>query len=123
MTPAGAIDKLGFRRWYERQLYACHGWLVAGLVCVFALIALLGDLSVLKLGSESAIDLVAAFAAGLIAWHALWQYMSMLMQALHLSERSTCRGCGTHGRYRLVGATSRSMTVSCRKCEAEWTIE
>ena len=61
--------------------------------------------------------------AGLIGWYALQRYLSMLLLALRLSERSTCARCGTYGRYRLIGATARSMTVSCRNCEREWTIE
>src|SRR3990170_4783888 len=81
MTPAGAIGKLGFRRWYERQLYACHGWLAASLLCAFALLALLEDLSLLELGLNAAVVLVAACAAGLLAWYALWRYLSMLLQA------------------------------------------
>ncbi|MGH8707905.1 MAG: hypothetical protein ACREVD_07590, partial [Burkholderiales bacterium] len=120
---AGAIGKLGFRRWYERQLYACHGWLVASLLSAFALLAVLEDLSLRHLGLEAVLLLIAACAAGLIAWYALWRYLSMLLQAQHLSERSTCKRCGTYGRYRLVGATPRSMTVSCRQCGAEWTIQ
>jgi predicted RNA-binding Zn-ribbon protein involved in translation (DUF1610 family) len=123
MNPAGAIGKLGFRRWYERQLYACHGWLVGSLLSAFALLALLEDLSLLALGLNAAVVLVAACAAGLLAWYALWRYLSMLVQAQHLSERSTCPRCGTYGQYRLVGATAKSMTVSCRKCGAEWTIQ
>ena len=123
MDPAGAIGKLGFRRWYERQLYVCHGWLIGSLLCAFALLALLEDLTLLELGLEAALVLVAACAAGLICWYALWRYLRMLAQAQHLSERSTCRGCGTYGRYRLVGASANSMTVSCRKCDAEWTIQ
>ncbi len=123
MDPAGAIGKLGFRRWYERQLYACHGWLVASLLCAVALLALVEDLSFLELGLEAVLVLVAACAAGLLAWYTLMRYLSMLLQAQHLSERSTCKRCGTYGRYRLVSATVRSMTVRCRKCDAEWTIQ
>ncbi len=123
MDPAGAIGKLGFRRWYERQLYACHGWLVASLLCAVALLALVEDLSFLELGLEAVLVLVAACAAGLLAWYTLMRYLSMLLQAQHLSERSTCTRCGTYGRYRLVSATVRSMTVRCRKCDAEWTIQ
>lgn len=122
MDPAGAIGKLGFRRWYERQLYVCHGWLVASLLSAVALLALLEDLTLLELGFKAAVVLGAACASGLLAWYALWRYLSLLLQAQRLSERSTCARCGTYGRYRLVGATPRSMTVSCRKCGAEWTI-
>ena len=123
MTPAGAIGRLGFRRWYERQLYACHVWLIACVLCAAALLALVEVLSLTELNLDAVLALLAACAAGLIAWYSLWRYVSMLMQAQHLSERSTCGRCGTYGRYRVIGATPRSMTVSCRNCEREWTIE
>jgi hypothetical protein len=123
MDPAGAIGKLGFRRWYERELLVCHAWLVACLLCAFALLAVLEDLNVREAGWSAVPMLLAAFAAGCIAWYALARYLSMLMRALRLAERSTCPGCGAHGRYRLVGASARAMTVHCRECEKEWNIE
>lgn len=123
MLPAAAIGRLGFRRWYERELIVGHGWLVACLLCVFALLALFEDLSYRSAGLDSLIDLVTAFAAGWIAWTTLKRYVLMLLRAQHLAERSTCKPCGAYGRYRLVGATSSSMIVCCRNCGNEWTID
>ncbi|MDH3318818.1 MAG: hypothetical protein OEO84_03920 [Betaproteobacteria bacterium] len=123
MNPAGSIGKLGFRRWYERQLYASHAWLVACLVSGFGMFALLEDLAGRAFGAQAAIVLMVAFAAGAIAWYALARYLRMLLRAQHLAERSTCEACGTYGLYRLVGATPRFMIVSCRKCAHEWRID
>jgi len=123
MDPAGAIGKLGFQRWYERELLLCHSWLVACLLCAFALLALLEDLSLRDFGWGTAAALAAAFAAGCIAWYALARYLGMLLRALHVAERSTCPGCGAQGKYRLVSASAHAMTVHCRKCEREWTID
>ena len=123
MNPAGAIGKLGFQRWYERELLLCHSWLVACLLCAFALLALLEGLDLREDGWAAAPALVAAFLAGCIAWYALARYLSMLLRAMHVAERSTCAHCGEHGRYRLVSATARSMTVHCRKCDSEWAID
>ena len=123
MDPAGAIGKLGFERWFERELLVCHSWLVACLLCAFALLALLEDLSVRESGWAAVPGLLAAFAAGAIAWYALGRYLAMLMRALHISERSRCPHCGTHGKYRLVSATARAMAVHCRRCDGEWSIE
>jgi len=123
MNPAGAIGKLGFRRWYERELLLCHTWLVACLLSAFALLALLEDLNLAEAGWRAVPVVITAFAAGCIAWYALARYLAMLMRALHIAERSKCARCGVHGRYRLVGATPRSMTVHCRNCAEEWTIE
>jgi len=122
MQPAAAIGKLGFRRWYERELLVGHGWLVACLLCAFALLALIEDLGYRTAGLGPLITIVAAFAVGCIAWYALQRYLQMLFRAQHLAERSTCKRCAAYGRYRVIGATSSSMTVCCRNCGNEWTI-
>jgi hypothetical protein len=123
MDPAGAIGKLGFRRWYERELLVCHAWLVACLLSAFALLALLEDLNLREAGWGAVPVVAAAFAAGGIAWYALARYLSMLLRAQRVAERSSCPGCGAHGKYRLVSATTRAMTVHCRKCDREWAID
>ena len=123
MTPAGSIGKLGFRRWYERELLLAHAWLAACVLCTFATLALIEGLELRRLGIESAPVLLAAFAGGVIAWYALTRYIGMVMRAQHLAAHSTCARCGTYGRYRLVGATPRAMIVCCRECEKEWTID
>jgi polyferredoxin len=123
MDPAGSIGKLGFRRWYERQLYASHAWLVACLFSGFGMFALLEDLTWHAFGLHAAMGLILAFAAGAIAWYALARYLGMLLRAQRLAERSTCAACGTYGRYRLVSATPTFMIVSCRKCAHEWRID
>ncbi|MEO8716838.1 MAG: hypothetical protein ABI423_01320 [Burkholderiales bacterium] len=123
MDPAGSIGKLGFRRWYERQLYASHGWLVASLCSGFGMFALLEDLAWHAFGMQAVLVLVVAFVSGGIAWYTLARYLGMLLRAQHLAERSTCGACGTFGKYRLVGATPNYMFVSCRKCAHEWRID
>ena len=95
MDPAGAIGKLGFERWYERELLLCHSWLVACLLCAFALFALLEDLNLAEAGWRAAPVVITAFAADCIAWYALARYLAMLMRALHIAERSTCAQCRT----------------------------
>ena len=122
MTPAGAIGKLGFKKWYERELLLAHAWLAACILCAFAALGLIEELSVRRLALESAPALAAAFAGGLIAWYALTRYLFMLLRAQRLAERSTCGRCGTYGRYRLVSATADAMVVSCRQCAHEWRI-
>ena len=123
MGPAGSIGKLGFQRWYERELLYCHSWLVACVLCAFALLAVLEDVNLAESGWRAAPAVLTAFVAGCIAWYALARYLSMLMRALYVAERSTCPRCGTHGKYRLVGATPRAMTVHCRRCDGEWSIQ
>jgi hypothetical protein len=122
MLPAGAIGKLGFRRWYERELLLAHAWLAACVLSTFAALGLVEELDLRHLGMASLPGLAAAFAGGLVAWYALTRYLGMVLRAQQLAERSTCAQCGTYGRYRLVGATPGAMLVSCRQCAHEWRI-
>ena len=44
------IRRLGFRRWYERQLIESHLFLVSGLLCLIAVMASLEDFSLQRPG-------------------------------------------------------------------------
>ena len=39
MEPAATIGRLGFRRWYERQLIEAHAWLISCFLCMLAIAA------------------------------------------------------------------------------------
>ena len=123
MLPAGAIGKLGFRRWYERELLLAHAWLAACLLAAFGALAEIEQLNLRSMGAEALLPLAIAFAAGIAAWYSLSRYLHMLLRAQALAQRSTCPDCGTYGRYRLVGATPRAMIVCCRECGREWRID
>lgn len=123
MLPAGAIGKLGFRRWYERELLLAHAWLAACILAAFGALAEIEELSLRSMGADALVPLAIAFAAGSAAWYALSRYLHMVLRAQALAQRSTCPQCGTYGRYRLVGATPRAMIVCCRECGREWRID
>lgn len=123
MLPAGAIGKLGFRRWYERELLLAHAWLAACILAAFGALAEIEQLSLRNMGAEALLPLAIAFAAGIAAWYALSRYLHMVLRAQALAQRSTCPECATYGRYRLVGATPRAMIVCCRECGREWRID
>lgn len=122
MVPAANISKLGFRRWHARQLVEGHVWFVTGLLCFVAMAALLEEVSFHGPLLERLLTLVAAFAAGLIGCYALGTYFRIMALAQRLADRSTCKRCGTYGRYALVAASLESMSVRCRNCGHEWTI-
>jgi hypothetical protein len=123
MLPAGAIGKLGFRRWYERELLLAHAWLAACILAAFGALAQIEALSLRSMGTDALVPLAIAFFAGFAAWYALSRYLHMVLRAQALAQRSTCPKCGTYGRYRLVGATPRAMIVCCRECGREWRID
>ena len=117
--PARSIERLGFRRWYERQLIECHLWLVTCLLCAFAALALLEGLDFRGAFFGSLLRGSMAFAAGLVSWITLMRYVSMLVRANRLAEHATCPGCDAYGRFSFVAGEGR---VRCRAWGHEWTL-
>jgi len=118
MEPADSIERIGFRRWYERQLLKGHGWFLVGLLCVLASAAGLGELrDHASLLARFAIG-AGILAAGLAGFYALLRYLSMLARTLRISEHATCRVCKAYGRFGMLSATR----VRCRKCGNEWLL-
>lgn len=122
MEPARSIGKLGFRRWYERQLIEGHAWLVTALLCALGIAASLEGLSFRNPPFEILFTLAFVFAAGLICWHALQRYRRLMDEAEYFADRSTCAGCRTYGIFSVVGESPR-MSVRCRKCGHEWLLK
>ncbi len=120
MEPAASIGKLGFRRWYERQLLEGHAWLVTCVLCMLAVTAVLEELTFRgPLGRVLAYG-TFAFVAGALALHAFARYRRIMEQAESLGDRATCGACGTYGKFSLVGAPK--MTVRCRGCAHQWSL-
>jgi hypothetical protein len=117
--PARSIEKLGFRRWYERQLIECHLWLVTCLLCALAALALIDGLDFRAEFFTSLLRGSMAFAAGLVSWITLMRYVSMLVRANRLAEHATCSNCGEYGRFALLDGQAR---VRCRGCGHEWLL-
>ena len=94
MEPAATIGRLGFRRWYERQLIEGHAWLVTLILCLVAIGACVETMSFRGPRLE-----VLGYAAAVVA------------------------ACRAYARFKLIGSDSRSLTVRCRKCAHEWRID
>ena len=135
MDLAEGIRKIGFRRWYERQLLESHFFLVTALLCLILALACLEGFSFQALGFEPFLRLVAMFAGGAVGVASFRRYLEMLNLALRAGERSTCGKCGVNGQLEVIGWRSRPRTgekaarpshglaVRCRKCGHEWLIE
>lgn len=121
MEPARSIERLGFKRWYERQLLESHAWLVSCILCGLAIAATL-ELTGFRLTSFAGfLAFGFAYVAGLVGWHSLKRYRAIMAQAERLSEQSTCKGCRTYAAFSIIAANPR-ISVRCRKCAHEWTM-
>ena len=125
MELAEGIRKIGFRRWYERQLIESHACLVTGLLGLVLALGSIESLSFRGPGWEPVTLLVLVLGAGGLATWAVYRYLTILLHAEHIGEHSTCSRCAAYGLLELTGARvgRGGVNVRCRKCGHEWTIE
>ncbi len=119
--PARSISRLGFRRWYERQLFESFAWLTTCLLCGVAFAAILEFVGLRTPGLTPLLTITVLYFVGLIgvtAWRTFW---SRLSRAQGYADGATCRRCDTYGLFEVMGE-ARSIPVRCRRCGHEWTI-
>ena len=138
MELAEGIKKIGFRRWYEKQLIESHAYLITGLLSALLVLGSIESLSLRVPGWEPVVLLVLVLGAGALATWAVYRYLAILTYAEHVGGRSTCGNCLAYGIIEVTGARAsarhaerdedagpapEALGVRCRKCGHEWTIE
>ncbi len=132
------VRKLGFRKWYERQLIEAHVWLVTGflaLIVAFALFEVRNDLTDAPQRLMFMVGAVASAGGCILAW---LRYHRTLEATEMAAELAVCPHCGTYGRLTVVrslahpdAAVDRQpiladlpcIQVRCRHCQGEWHLE
>jgi hypothetical protein len=136
MDPVATIRRVGFRKWYERQLIDSHLCLVTCFLCgivIATMVEVLGRFEATARYFTQASVMMAALAIGWLAWR---RYITVLERAERYGQRSTCATCNTYGRFEVLasgvdtipGPTAEAvaplrvewMRVKCRKCGADW---
>jgi len=136
MEPVKSIRRLGFRKWYERQLIDSHLALTTCLLCGILIAACFEGLSFREFSVNSASLLGVLVAAIVLGWLSFRRYITVLERAERYGERSNCPDCKAHGRFEVLnagvdeipGPTATAvaplevtwMRVKCRKCGAAW---
>ena len=121
LETARSIARLGFKRWYERQLIESHAWLVTVLLCGIAIAASLEMINWKELGT-SIVTLAFVFTAGLIVMHGFRRYRAIMTLAEQLASHSVCSACQSYAKFRAMDENPR-MKVQCRKCGHQWVID
>lgn len=123
--PAASIAKIGFRKWYERQLIDGHLALVTciltGFLAALSLEAFTQPASVPVLAGWL---LMAALASG-AAWLAWRRYHRIMCSAWQFGEKSVCARCSVYGRLFVEGSGTHIdgapwLDVQCKKCGLKW---
>lgn len=129
------IRRMGFRRWYERQLVESHAYLVAAF---FGLILLLSGIEVLDVTRRSPvfylIMIVVAAAAGTAMFIAWKRFSVLLARAEQFAASAACPRCRAWGKFSVVASESQSdedppeaghprwLQVKCSKCGERWML-
>jgi hypothetical protein len=118
MEPADSIRRLGFWRWYERQLIEAHAWFITGFICIISIAAFMEELSFHGPLAQLLLYAGLVAAAALLGFYGLVRYQKILVRAERIGAQATCAACGAYGRFSMISA----LHVRCRKCSNEWRL-
>jgi predicted Zn finger-like uncharacterized protein len=119
------IRRLGFRKWYERELLQSHAHLALCFLCSVGLFGAVEAATHFTDLSDRVIDTLSIVASGGVGVWALRRYLYLLMHAEHAANQADCPHCGRYARFTLVErqATLPAVTVRCRDCAHQWSID
>ena len=132
MAPAEGIRKLGFRRWYERELIEGHVYFVT---CFMSMIVVAVCLEQVDWHHPAAELATIAYIVGgaVLCLYSLRRYNLILVRAECFGAQSTCTQCRTYGVLQLLAAgggeeaegvaVSPWLRVKCKKCGHEWRMD
>ena len=126
MTAAEGITKLGFRRWYERQLIESHMYLVT---CVLSMVTVAACVELIEWRGpvlETLLMFGAIVGGTALGLAALRRYNTILIRAECLGAQSNCGQCKEYRGLKVVRAGEADngwIVVKCKKCGLEWQME
>lgn len=126
MSAVKTIQRLGFRKWYERELLQSHANLVLLLLSCLGLLGAAEAYSVRAALLDQLQTIAAAAASSVIGLYALRRYLYLLNHAEYVANQADCEVCGTYARFDLLGEpapSAASLQVRCRHCGHGWRID
>lgn len=127
MEPADGIRKLGFKRWYERELIEGHVYLVTALLAAITAAVCIEGVRFDQGMARASMLLVIIFVCGSLVLFSWRRFSAMLARAERYGDKSTCSACQTYARFDLLGRQGGRddepvLRVRCRACSSEWTL-
>lgn len=122
------IRRVGFRKWYERELLSSHAHMALALV---AAVAMMASFEAFQGASttEKLINTVYVVVCAAISLWAMRRYLYLLMHAEELANQANCTRCDAYGLLKLQEVpaprsnTQRLVPVCCKRCGFEWSME
>lgn len=132
---AAQIRRLGFRRWYERQLIESHAYLVTAFLALILLLAGFEALDAVRGQPVYWLLLIAISAgAGTLTYVGWRRFTALLARAEAFASSADCPDCRSWGKLEVIGsgasaeddppeaARPRWLQVRCRQCGAHWRL-
>jgi len=115
------FKRIGFRKWYERQLLSSHAHMVLAFLSVIAVVGAMEAFRSSEGDTQLANVLFVVVCAGIGAW-AMRRYAYLLMRAEQAANQASCPDCGDYGRFHVVGHRPRlqEIDVCCSRCSRSW---
>ena len=120
---AESISRIGFRKWYERQLLSSHAHFILGFLSAIGMVASVEAFRSAHGDETMMLTMFVLVCAAIGAW-ALRQYSFLLTRAEGAANQANCPDCGVYGRFAVVRPrmVDRDIDVRCNKCSREWVI-
>ncbi|HEX4944202.1 MAG TPA: hypothetical protein VFV55_07590 [Usitatibacteraceae bacterium] len=136
MDIASRIGRMGFRKWYERQLIDSHLSFTTCFLSGITVAACLEELSFAEFGWKPATLLATVFVATALGWYSWRRYITVLERAEIYGSHSSCPACKTYARFDILATGHVAegpyvdpqpavlpypwIRVRCRKCGTTW---
>lgn len=129
MPFADAVRARGFRRWYERQLYESHAYLITGFLSLVMMAIVLEESNFRDSAGGLLLLFAIAVAGGGTCIHTWRKFNHLLFRAELMASQASCPRCRTYARFTVVRSRDDpeslvgcALCVRCRNCAEEWTI-
>ena len=136
MDIASRIRRLGFRKWYERQLIESHLAFTTCFLCGIVVASCLEAISFAESGWKPFSLLAAVFGAVALGWYSWRRYITVLERAEVYGNHSTCPTCKAYARFEILASGNVAegpyldpqatplpypwLRVKCRQCGTAW---
>lgn len=127
-TLAHGIQRVGFRKWYERELLSSHAHMVLALIAAVAMMASFEAFHGASPG-EKILNTGFVLVCAAIALWAMRRYLYLLMHAEELANQANCSQCKAYGLLKLQEEqdwrpkTQQLVPVCCKRCGFRWNLE
>ena len=116
------MQKSGFNRWHELQLYQSFAWLVSCLLAGFLFVSIIEFVGLKSSGLLLIFALVALYLLGIAIIELFRRFWMRFTYAQACASAANCKNCGAFGLFS-VNPDVSPIYARCQKCDHHWVID